>query len=395
MVARRVGEVEISGIRRMFEAARPDSINLGLGEPDFDPPAVVLQAFAAAIQNGGNHYGPTAGLAALRDRVAELYRDRRPTTGRDNVLITSGGTEALMATALALYDPGDEVLVPDPGFVLYAPHARLAGARPVPYPLVEADGFVPRLGEIEARITSRTTAIVVNSPSNPTGGVFPRKTIEGIVSLAERHGLTIVSDEVYDRITYETPATSFWGLTDRTVVVNSFSKTFAATGWRLGFVVAPAPLAAAIGKIHYHIMACPATPAQTAVLAGLTADLADTRRMVREFRARRDLLLREMRSIPGVHCVRPRGAFYLFPRFDWNETSTEAAMGLLEAGLIATPGDAFGSLGAKHLRLSFAASRDALRRGMAILRRYAEERAGGAARPGSGSRAGPPARTSR
>ena len=374
MVARRVGEVEISGIRRMFEAARPSSINLGLGEPDFNPPADVVRAYTEAVQNGANHYGPTAGLAELRDRVAELYRDRLASTGRENVVITSGGTEALMATAFALYDPGDEVLVPDPGFVLYAPHARLAGAHPIPYPLEEEDEFVPRIEEIESRITPRTTAIVVNSPSNPTGGVFPRTTIEAIVQLAERHDLAIVSDEVYDRITYETPATSFWGRSSRAVIINSFSKTFAATGWRLGFVVASPELLSAIGKIHYHIMACPSTPAQRAVLKGLESDLSATRRMAREFRARRDLVMREFETIPGMHCTPPRGAFYVFPRFDWEETSSQAAMGLLDAGLITTPGDAFGSRGQHHLRISFAASRENLVRGLAILRRYAERR---------------------
>ncbi len=292
MVARRVGEVEISGIRRMFEAARPDCINLGLGEPDFDPPAEIVAALADATRNGANHYGPTAGLPKLRSLVAGLYTDRLPSTTGDNVIITSGGSEALMACALALYDPNDEVLVPDPGFVLYAPHARLVGARPVPYPLTERDGYLPRMEEIERRITSRTTAIVVNSPSNPTGAVFPRATVDGIIDLAERHNLTIVSDEVYDRITYEAPATSFWGRTDRAVIVNSFSKTFAATGWRLGFVVAPRALVGPIGKIHYHIMACPSTPAQQAILVGLETGFGAMRAMVQEFRGRRDLAMR-------------------------------------------------------------------------------------------------------
>ncbi|MGI0055721.1 MAG: pyridoxal phosphate-dependent aminotransferase [Thermoplasmata archaeon] len=389
MVARRVGEVEISGIRRMFDAARPDSINLGLGEPDFDPPKEVIAALTESIHNGGNHYGPTAGIGELRDKVAELYQDRVRSTQRENVIITSGGTEALMATALALYDPGDEVLVPDPGFVLYAPHARLAGAVPVPYALDESDGFVPSLEEIEARITPKTTAIVVNSPSNPTGGVFPKATVDGIVAIADRHHLTIVSDEVYDRITYETPAVSFWGRTERAVIINSFSKTFATTGWRLGFLVAPSPLALAIVKMHYHIMACPSTPAQRAVLAGLETDFRETRAMVREFRARRDLVMRELGRIPGLTCVRPTGAFYAFPRFDWPRTSTEVSLDLLEAGLLTTPGDAFGARGAKHLRISFAASREHLTKGLGILRRYAEEfdgRGVGAERPSRISR---------
>ena len=372
MVARRVSEVEISGIRRMFEAARPDSINLGLGEPDFDPPKEVVAALADATRNGANHYGPTAGLPPLRDRIAGRYRDRLASTTWENVIVTSGGSEALMACALALYDPHDEVLVPDPGFVLYAPHARLVGARPVPYPLTERDGYVPRLEEIEHRITPHTTAIVVNSPSNPTGAVFPRATIDGIIALAERYNLTIVSDEVYDQITYETPAVSFWGRTDRAVIVNSFSKTFAATGWRLGFLVAPSKLVGPLAKMHYHLMACPSTPAQHAVLAGFDTGYLATRAMVTEFHARRDLVMREIARVPGMRCAKPTGAFYAFPSFDWPQDSAGAARGLLRAGLITTPGEAFGSRGAKHLRISFAASRENLTRGLEILRRYGE-----------------------
>ena len=158
-----------------------------------------------------NHYGPSAGLATLRDKVAERYRDRDPSTARENVLITGSGSEGLMAVAMTLYNPGDEVLVPNPGFVLYAPHARLMGATPVPYSLLERNRFVPDVGELERLVTRRTKAIVVNSPSNPTGGVFPAKVVDAIVELADRHRLTIVSDEVYEEITYDRPATSFWG----------------------------------------------------------------------------------------------------------------------------------------------------------------------------------------
>ena len=371
MVAERTREVEISGIRKMFEAAPPRSINLGLGEPDFNPPAAVVEALCRAVREGKNHYGPSAGLPALRERVAARYGERDPATSRDNVIITGSGTEALMATALALYDPGDEVLVPDPGFVLYAPHARLAGAVPVPYALDAAAGFQPDLDELEGLVTPRTRAIVVNSPSNPTGAVFPKATVDRLVAFADLHDLTIVSDEVYEEITYDRPATSFWGRCDRVVIVNSFSKTLAMTGWRIGFLVAPRSLAIELNKIHYHIMACPPTPTQLAVLVGLESDAA-TRRMVAEFRARRALVVRLLAAVPGLSLVPPSGAFYAFPRFDWKRSSAEVATELLARGLITTPGDAFGARGASHLRLSFAASRADLRRGLALLRAYAE-----------------------
>ncbi len=373
MVAQRAREAEISGIRKMFEGAPPDAINLGLGEPDFEPPREVVEALCEAVQNGMNHYGPSAGLSALREKVAERYRDRDADTSRENVLITAGGSPGLMATALALYDPGDEVLVPNPGFVLYAPHARLVGAVPVPYDLLESRKYTPNLDDLEARVTSRTRAIVVNSPSNPTGGVFPPTIVDRLVDFADSHDLQIVSDEVYEDMIYEGRFTSFWGKGDRVVVVNSFSKMFAMTVWRLGFVVAPKSLAVEINKMSYHLCACASTPAQAAVLVGLASYPDSTQRMIREFRARRELIVRGLNRISGLRCVPPAGAFYAFPRFSWSGTSQEVAGDLLQRGLITTPGDAFGSLGANHLRLSFAASRANLTKGMAILRRYAIE----------------------
>ena len=373
MVAERARRVQISGIRRMFEGAPPNAINLGLGEPDFEPPKVVIEALCSAVRNGMNHYGPSAGLTTLREKIAERYRDRLPSTTRNNVIVTGSGSEGLMAVALTLYDPGDEVLVPNPGFVLYVPHVRLAGATPVPYSLTTDRRFLPDLDELERLVTPRTRAIVVNSPSNPTGAVFPASVVDRLSAFAERHELTIVSDEVYDEIFYDGSPTSFWGRSDRAVIVNSFSKTLAMTGWRVGFLVAPRALAPELNKLHYHIMACPSTPVQAAVLAGLSDGGATTRAMVREFRARRGLVTRTLSHVPGLKLVPPSGAFYVFPRFSWNRSSQEVATELLSRGVITTPGDAFGSLGAAHLRLSFAASRENLRRGLGILREYAAE----------------------
>ncbi len=373
MVAERVRHIEISGIRRMFEAAPPNAINLGLGEPDFDPPREVIDALCEAVRHGMNHYGPSAGLSELRDAIVDRYRDRSPATSRENVIVTGSGSEGLMTTALALLDAGDELLVPNPGFVLYGPHARMAGATPVPYSLRAEHRYLPDLDELEQLVTPRTRAIVVNSPSNPTGAVFPRATVDRLVAFADRHDLTIVSDEVYEEIVYDGPATSFWGHSDRVVVVNSFSKTLAMTGWRIGFLLAPRSLAVELNKVHYHIMACPSTPAQAAVLAGLRLGNGWRNRMVREFRARRALVLHQLGTIPGLSVVPPAGAFYMFPRFSWARSALEVATELLSRGVITTPGDAFGSLGAAHLRLSFAASRGDLRKGLGILRHYAFE----------------------
>jgi aspartate aminotransferase len=377
MVAERARRVEISGIRRMFESAPPNSINLGLGEPDFEPPREVVEAMCRSVQNGGNHYGPTAGILPLREHVAARYRRWERTTASANVIVTASGSEALMSAALALYDPGDEVLIPNPGFVLYGPHAKLAGATPVPYSLTAAHKYQPDFDELERLVTPKTRAIVVNSPSNPTGGMFSPRSVDRLVAFADDHDLVIVSDEVYDEIVYEGEFVSFWGKSDRVVVVNSFSKTFAVTGWRLGFLVASPALAVELNKIHYHIMACPPTPAQVAIVAGYDAGRAATEKMVREFRARRDLVSRLLSGIPHLSVVRPVGAFYAFPELDLGVPARQVATDLLARGVITTPGDAFGSLGENHLRLSFATSRDRIRSGLERLRAYVEEAGAG------------------
>jgi aspartate aminotransferase len=372
VIARRALALEISGIRRMFEAAPPNAINLGLGEPDYNPPPVVRDALCAAVQRGDNHYGPSAGLPALREAIAARYRHLTPEIGRDSVVVTAGGSEGLAATALTLYESGDEVLVPNPGFVLYPAHAKLCEATPVPYDLDERRGFQPDLDSLERRITPKTRAIVVNSPANPTGGVLSASAVARIRKLAQAHDLTIISDEVYEEMVYDGKFRSFWGTHERVVVVHSFSKMFAMTGWRLGFVVAPPAIAAEINKIHYHLIACPPTPAQVAVLAGLEAGPSVNRAMIAEFRARRGLIGKGLNEVPGLKCTIPGGAFYAFPRFSWPGSAGDVANALLRRGLITTPGDAFGSLGAGHLRLSFANSRANLRRGLRILHEYAE-----------------------
>ena len=366
----------MSGIRKMFDAAPPDVVNLGLGEPDFDPPEEVREALFQAVRQGLNKYGPSAGIAPLREAIARKYARHDPTTTLENVLVTVGGSEGLAVVALSMYNPGDEVLVPNPGFVLYGPHARLAGARPVPYPLTKENSFLPDLDGLEKLITPRTKAIVVNSPSNPTGAVIPRKMADQICALANAHDLAVISDEAYDEIVYTTePFTSFWGRADKVVVVNSFSKTFAMTGWRLGYLLAPRAFVAEANKIHYHLVACPATPPQIAALKGLEVSAPATQAMTREFRARRDIIVKGLRAIPGMSIVSPKGAFYAFPAIDWRDRSdVEVAQGLLRKGLLLTPGTSFGSLGEGHLRLSFATSRDKIQRALDILRAYADDR---------------------
>ncbi len=284
-----------------------------------------------------------------------------------------------MAVALSLYDPGDEVLDPEPGVrpvrrsceaLRRHPGARTSLSRSV--------GSCPTSISSRRCVTPKTRAIVVNSPSNPTGGVFPTAVVERIVEFAEEHDLTIVSDEVYEEMVYEGKFASFWGRGDRTVIVNSFSKTLAMTGWRIGFLVAPRSLAVEINKIHYHMLACPSTPVQTAVLAGLTHSQRGHRRHGAGVPRAAVAVRRGPQQGHGTE-VRPTG------RARSTRSLSSPGRGrrrrsrahLLQRGLITTPGDAFGSLGTSHLRLSFAASRENLRRALGILRSYSAEVGGG------------------
>ncbi|OGS49740.1 MAG: aminotransferase [Euryarchaeota archaeon RBG_16_68_12] len=372
MFASRANLVELSGIRKMFERAPPDSINLGLGEPDFQPPPHILDALDRAVRSGQNKYGPTGGLPELRAAIAERLK-RYTDVSPDQVLVTMGATEGLCTTMQTFVDRGDEVLTPDPGFVLFAPHVTLAGGVPVFYRVRSEDGFQPRVDELNDLVTPKTKAIVVNSPANPTGGVTDGKTIRGIAEIAQDHDLLVVSDEVYEPFVYEGHHESFLGRCEKLVWVNSFSKVFAITGWRIGYLVAPLEFVKTISKIHYYLVACPSTPVQHAALAGLKGPQDFVAQMVKEFSQRRDIVVAALNKVRGLHSPKPKGAFYAFPTFDHKVTSEAFALKLLEAGVICTPGSSFGAAGEGHLRFSYANSRENLERGMEIVAGVSEK----------------------
>jgi aspartate aminotransferase len=291
----------------------------------------------------------------------------------EQVLVTVGATQALALTALAFLDPGDEVLVPDPGFVLFAPHVRLAGATPVFYPLEEADGFRPRREDLEARVTPRTKALVVNSPSNPTGAVLREREADALMAFARDHDLLVVSDEVYGGMVYERKHVSLLGRHENLVYVNSFSKLFAAPGWRLGYLVAPLEWMPTLEKLHYFLVACPPVPPQRAFLAGLAEARDDVAAMMAAFRRRRDRIVEGLSRIPGFRCLTPEGAFYAFPSFDHPVTSEELAVILLKAGVVCVPGSAFGKRGEGHLRFSYANTLENIDRALELVARVAGE----------------------
>ena len=364
-ISKRISEVPMSGIRKMFDLAGPDSINLGLGEPDLAPPIEAIEGMNAAATAGLNKYGPTAGIPELRKAVAERFSKYGDITG-NNIIITPSGSSALLEITQSMIDPGDNVLIPSPGFVIYGPHAQLAGGTFTEYKLTEGD-FQPDTDDIQSKIRPETKMLVVTNPSNPTGGVLSEETYRALSDIAADTGVTILSDEVYDSFIYEGRHHSFMNQLDRAVVVNGFSKMMAVTGWRMGFACANEEIMQALIKMQYHVCASPNMPAQYGILnalPNLDPYLENARRV---FKARRDLISKRINEIPGMSIIPPRGAFYAFPSYDMDMKSADLAAELVKAGLICTPGSAFGSFGEGHLRFSYAADESKINAGMDIL----------------------------
>jgi aspartate aminotransferase len=364
----RVASLKVSGIRKLFEAAPPGAINLGLGEPDVQPPQEMIEAYKAALDKGYNKYGPSAGVKELREAIAKSLKRFRKDVVFENIIVTAGATEGMMIACETIVDDGDEVLVPNPGFIVYAPDVALAGGRPVEYSLRHENGFLPDAEEVKTLITPRTKAIIVNSPSNPTGTVFPKDAVKAIADIATDKGLYILSDEVYHNFVYEGEHCSFARFHDDTIIVDSFSKTFAATGWRIGYVATSKEIVQQLSKVQYYTLACPSTATQYAVLEGLRMETPYRRQLLELFRRRRDLAMRKMAQIPGFSTPPVTGAFYVFPRYSQVIGSEDFAMRILKAGVICAPGAAFGSLGEGHLRFSYANSEENIEKGLDVVR---------------------------
>ena len=370
-ISQRLSSIPMSGIRKMFDLATPDSINLGLGEPDLNPPAEAIEGMCDAAHKGLNKYGPTAGIMPLRDAIAKHYSRYAPLEGK-NVMVTPSGSSALLEITQSMIDPGDEVLVPSPGFVIYGPHAELAGGKAVYYKLTDGD-FQPDIDDIQSKITKKTTMMVINNPCNPTGGTLSRESFKALCDISEDKNITILSDEVYDSFVYEGEHVSFLSKLDRAVVCGGFSKMMAVTGWRLGFLMANDDVMDELIKMQYHVCASPNMPAMYGVLNALPNIDSYLKNARETFRKRRDLIVKRINEIDGMEIIPPKGAFYAFPSFDYNVTSEEFAMKLIKNGLICTPGSAFGPYGEKHLRFSYAADETKIEKGMDILASTAAE----------------------
>lgn len=369
----RVSSLKVSGIRKLFEAAPPGAINLGLGEPDIQPPEEMIEALKRALDAGHNKYGPSAGIMELRLAIAENLRRYRKDVSFENIIVTAGATEGMRIACETILGQGDEALVPNPGFIIYGPDVRLAGGRPVEYSLRADRGYQPDPDEVLSLITPRTKAIITNSPSNPTGSVFSKETIEAVCKVASEKGLFILSDEVYNDYVYEGEHWSPARFHDDTIVVNSFSKSLAATGWRIGYVATSKEIVQQLAKVQYYTLACPPTATQHAVLEGMKVQDSFMRRVVEEFRARRSIAMRKLSEIPTFRTPPVSGAFYLFPEFSQKIPSEDFAQKILEKGVICAPGSAFGSLGEGHLRFSYANSRENIARGLDIVKELAAQ----------------------
>ncbi len=361
-ISERVQSVPPSGIRRFFDiaATMPDVISLGIGEPDFATPGDILRVGMHSLENGETHYTSNSGTIELRralsDYIKRLYGVEYDPDSE--LLITVGVSEALYLALTAILNPGDEVIVPEPCFVAYAPEVTFAGGVPVTVPTFADNGFQVTAQAIEAAITPRTKALLIGYPNNPTGAVLSREILVEIAALAQRHDLLVISDEIYDRLVYGVPHTQFAsidGARERAIVLSGFSKSHAMTGWRIGYAAAPAELLAAMRKIHqYTIMSAPTT-AQVAAVAAIVVGEPHVEEMRQEYDRRRRLIVGGFNQL-GLTCFEPRGAFYAFPNISASgmDDTVFAETLLAEEQVAMVPGSAFGKSGAGFARASYA-----------------------------------------
>lgn len=360
------GAFEVLAQARRLEAQGRDVIHLEIGEPDFATPENIVDAAVRAMRDGATHYTPASGLMPVREATASYISKRTgvPCTA-DNVVLTPGSKNILLFALLALIEPGDEVILPDPGYPIYSSLTNFVGARPVPLPVREGNDFRIDVEELRGLTTERTRLLIVNSPANPTGGALTRADCEAIAELAIERDLVVLSDEIYSRLLYDGEHVSIYaldGMAERTILMDGMSKAWAMCGWRLGFGVMPVPLAKRMDTLMINSSSCAASFTQLAAVEAFESPLSDAAvdAMREEFQLRRDVLVDGLNRIPGIRCHRPAGAFYVFPNIEatgWSERDLARAL-LEEAGVALLAGTAFGAHGAGYLRLSYANSVD-------------------------------------
>lgn len=367
-------ETSASEIRKLFDLAQGEEgiISLGIGEPDFETPEVVKEAAKKAIDEGYTHYSPNIGREDLRNEVLKKVRERNQIEADlENVMITVGANQAFLLSLSTFIEDGDEVLIPSPGFVSYAPSVKFAGGEPVEYPLKDENNFRPQIEDLKDLVTEDTEAIFLNSPSNPTGAVLRRKDIEKIADFIIEHDLKAITDEIYEDIIYEEDHESLASIDeifDRVITINGFSKNFAMTGWRLGYVVAPEETIDLMVRFQMYNATCPPNFSQKAV-----ADVMNTsegrkaiNNMVNSYEERRNLVIGRIEEMPNIELKKPEGAFYAFPNIEkTGMSSKEFSKRLIEEEkVVIVPGSAFGEHGEGNVRLSYATDYDQIEKAM-------------------------------
>ncbi len=366
-VNHRAETLKPSGIRKFFDivSEMKDAISLGVGEPDFVTPWHIRNAAVRSVQRGYTQYTGNRGLPALRELISRYLQERFGVQyPPEHIIVTVGASEGIDLAMRAVCEAGDEILVPDPGYVSYLPAVQLSGGTPVPVHCTQENGFIYTPAALEAAITPKTKAVILPYPNNPTGGIMTETQLKAIVPVIEKHDLLVISDEIYAELTYGSKHVSFAalpGMKERTVLINGFSKAFAMTGWRIGFICAPPAIDDALFKIHQYVIMCAPTASQYAALEGLKDGFTDGFAVVESMRDEYDKRRRFMVDFfngCGLSCFEPRGAFYVYPSVkETGLTGEQFANGLLRAEKVAVvPGDAFGEAGKYHVRCSYATS---------------------------------------
>jgi aspartate aminotransferase len=362
---------------RALEAQGRDIIHLEIGEPDFNTPRHIVEAGKQALDQGWTHYGPTQGLPELREAIASyICRTRGIRVGAEHVCVVPGGKPIIFFPLMALLEPGDEVIYPNPGFPIYESMINFLGAKPVPIPLVEDRGFSFDLNVLKDSLSPKTKMLILNSPHNPTGGVIPAADVRAIADLVRDRDLVILSDEIYTRIYFDEEAplsiSTLPGMLEKTIILDGFSKTYAMTGWRMGYGVMPTWLVDPVNKLMVNSNSCTASFTQRAGIAALNGPQDDVTKMVEEFRRRRDAFCAALNTIPGFRCPIPGGAFYAFPNIQgtgWKSKDLADAL-LQKAGVACLSGTAFGAYGDGYLRFSIANSYEKLMDAVERIRKF-------------------------
>jgi len=361
---------------RALEAKGRDVIHLEIGEPDFSTERHIIEAGKKALDDGWTHYGPPQGLPELREAIArQVSESRGIKVGPQHVCVVPGGKPIIFFPMLALLEPGDEVIYPNPGFPIYESMINFIGAKPVPIPLVEERGFSFDLNRLRDSLSPKTKMLVLNSPHNPTGGVIPPEDIRAIAQMVEGRDLIVLADEIYGRIYFgDRPAsiTAHPGMLEKTIILDGFSKTYAMTGWRMGYGVMPEWLVDAVNKLMVNSNSCTASFTQRAGIAAINGPQDGVTKMVQEFRRRRDMFCAGLNALPGVRCSIPGGAFYVFPNITGTGLKSDALADALldQEGVACLSGTAFGAYGEGYLRFSIANSYENLAAALERVKRY-------------------------